>query len=189
MLRPSDRGWVTSVTRLFHDGPCTFQHDAPEDIRQILKQAGDFGIEDDLQPEPDGSLHFPWFETRSRVRSLFAPIGQRILANLTLTPTTLKVEAMSQQRLDDCCQRLERLLGDRIRLIGTQAESVDQALRKSKPRVKPEEPFMPPPEVIAEIEEKMLRQWIDDSIQAYHFALDSEQSANPANPCSQLEGK
>lgn len=141
-----------------------YQHNAPEEIRQILKQAGDFGIEDDL--EPDGSLHFPWYETRSGVRSLFKPIGQRILANLTLRPTTLEVEAMSQQRLDDCRLRLERLLGDRIRLISTQAESVDQALRKSKPRVKPEEPFTPPPEIIAEIEEKMLRQWIDDSIPA-----------------------
>ena len=141
-----------------------YQHDALEDIRQILKQAGDFGIEDDLQPEPDGSLHFPWFETRSGVRSLFRPIGQRILANLTLAPTALEVEAMSQQRLDDCCQRLERLLGARIHLISTKAGSVDQALRKSKPRVEPEEPFIPPPEVIAEIEEKMLRQWIDDSI-------------------------
>jgi len=141
-----------------------YQHDALEDIRQILKQAGDFGIEDDLQPEPDGSLHFPWFETRSGVRSLFRPIGQRILANLTLAPTALEVEAMSQQRLDDCCQRLERLLGARIHLISTKAGSVDQALRKSKPRAEPEEPFIPPPEVIAEIEEKMLRQWIDDSI-------------------------
>jgi hypothetical protein len=143
-----------------------YQHDALEDIRQILKQAGDFGVEDDLEPEPDGSLHFPWFETRSGTRRLFKPIGRRILANLTLTPTMLEVEAMSQQRLDDCCQRLERLLGGRIHLVGTQAESVDQALRKSRPSVEPEEPFIPPPEVIAEIEEKMLRQWIDESIPA-----------------------
>ena len=28
------------------------------------------------------------------------------------------------------------------------------------------EPLIPPPEVIAELEEKMLRQWIDDSIPA-----------------------
>jgi len=143
-----------------------YQHAALEEIRQILKQAEDFGIEDDLKPEPDGSLHFPWFETRSGVRSLFKSIGQRILANLTLTPTTLEVEAMSQQRLDDCCQRLEQLLGDRIRLVETRAKSASQALRESKPRVEPEEPFMPPPEVIAEIEEKMLREWIDDSIPA-----------------------
>jgi hypothetical protein len=143
-----------------------YQHAALEEIRQTLKQAEDFGIEDDLEPEPDGSLHFPWYETRSGVRSLFKPLGQRILANLTLTPTTLEVEAMSQQRLDDCCQRLKRLLGDRISLVGTKAKSARQALRESKPRPKPEEPVMPSPEVIAEIEEKMLRQWIDDSIPA-----------------------
>ena len=73
---------------------------------------------------------------------------------------------MSQQRLDDCCRRLEQLLGDRIRLVGTEAKSVDQALRERKPRAEPEEPFVPPPEVIAELEEKMLRQWIDESIPA-----------------------
>ena len=143
-----------------------YQHAALEEIRQILKKAGDFGIDDDLEPEPDGSLHFAWFETRSGTRSLFAPIGRRVLANLTLTPTTLELEAMSQQRLDDCCQRLEQLLGDRIHLVGTKTKSVGQALRESKPRAEPEEPVMPPPEVIAEIEEKMLRQWIDASIPA-----------------------
>ena len=143
-----------------------YRHAALEEIRQILKQAGDFGIDDDLEPEPDGSLDFPWFETRSGIRSLFRSIGQRILANLTLTPTTLEVEAMSQQRMDACRQRLEGLLGDHIRLIGTRAKSAGQALRESKPRPESEEPVMPPPEVIAEIEEKMLRQWIDESIPA-----------------------
>jgi len=141
-----------------------YRHTAPEEIRQILKQAGDFGIDDDLEPEPDGSLHFPWFETHPVARS--TPLGQRVLAHLTLTPATLEVEGMSQQRLDDCCQRLEQLLGDRIHLVETKAKSVDQALRESKPRAKPREPVIPPPEVIAELEEKMLRQWIDESIPA-----------------------
>ena len=143
-----------------------YQHAALEEIRQILKKAGDFGIDDDTEPEPDGSLHFAWFETRLGTRSLFAPVGRRILANLTLTPMALEVEAMSQQRLDDCCQRLEQLLGDRIHLVGTKAKSVSQALRESKPRAEPKEPVMPSPEVIAQIEERMLRQWIDDSIPA-----------------------
>lgn len=143
-----------------------YQHTAPDEIRQILKQAGDFSIDDDLEPEPDGSLHFAWFETRPEARSLHAPIGRRVLANLTLNPTTLEVEAMSQQRLDNCCQRLEQLLGDRIHLVGTKAKSVSQALRESKPRPEPREPVMPPPEVVVELEEKMLRQWIDDSIPA-----------------------
>ncbi|TEU13932.1 MAG: DUF2384 domain-containing protein [Anaerolineales bacterium] len=143
-----------------------YQHTAPDEIRQILKKAGDFSIDDDLEPEPDGSLHFAWFETRPEARSLHAPIGRRVLANLTLNPTTLEVEAMSQQRLDNCCQRLEQLLGDRIHLVGTKAKSVSQALRESKPRPEPREPVMPPPEVVVELEEKMLRQWIDDSIPA-----------------------
>ena len=142
-----------------------YQHAALEEIRQTLKQAGDFGLDDDLEPEPDGSLHFAWFETRPEARSLHAPIGRRVLAGLTLTPMTLEVEAMSQQRLDNCRRRLKQLLGDRIRLVGTKAKSVGQALRE-KPRTEPKEPVMPPPEVIAELEEKMLRQWIDDSIPA-----------------------
>jgi hypothetical protein len=143
-----------------------YQHAALDEIRQILKKADDFGLDDDLEPEPDGSLQCAWFETRPEARSLHAPIGKRVLANLTLTPTTLEVEAMSQQRLDDCRQRLEQLLEDRIHLVGTEAKSVGQALRESKARPEPEEPVMPPPEVIAELEEKMLRQWIDDSIPA-----------------------
>jgi hypothetical protein len=145
-----------------------YEHANLEEIHQILRQADDFGIgeEYDLEPEPDGSLRFPWFETRPGATRPFAPIGQRVLANLTLTPTTLEVEAMSHRRLDDCHQRLEQLLGDRIRPVETKAKSADQVLRERKPRAEPEEPFIPPPEVVAELEEKILRQWIDDSIPA-----------------------
>ncbi len=143
----------------------TYRHAAPEQVRQILQGVGDFGIDDELQPEPDGSYSFPWLETTSK-RSRPVPIGQRVLAHLTLTPTTLEVDTMSLCRLDACRQRLERLLGDRIRLVGTAVKDMEQALRESKPRPEPEEPFVPPPEMIAEIEEKMLRQWIDDSIPA-----------------------
>ncbi|MBL7064414.1 MAG: DUF2384 domain-containing protein [Anaerolineae bacterium] len=145
-----------------------YQHANLEQIRQILRQANDFGIgeEYDLEPEPDGSFRFPWFETRPGAPSLPAPLGRRVLANLTLTPTTLEVEAMSHQRRDACCDRLEQLLGDRIRLVEAKAKSVDQALRERRPKAEPKEPFIPPPELIAELEEKMLRQWIDDSIPA-----------------------
>lgn len=142
-----------------------YQHTAPEEIRQILKRAGDFGLDDDLEPGPDDAWQFPWFETGSGTGSLFAPVGRRILANLTLTPITLEVEAMSQQRLEACRRRLEGLLGDRIHLVKTGAKSAAQAIRESKPRPQPEGPAIPP-EVIAELEEKMLRQWIDDSIPA-----------------------
>ena len=143
-----------------------YEHAALEDILSVLRQADDFGLDDDLEPESDGSRQFPWFETRPGASKPFAPIGQRVLANLTLTPTALEVEAPSLRRLEDCRRRLEQLLGDRIRLVETKAKGVDQALRESKPRAEPEKPFIPPPELIAELEEKMLRQWIDESIPA-----------------------
>jgi hypothetical protein len=144
-----------------------YQHTAPEKVREILSQADDFGLDDELEAQADGSLQFPWFETRLESPSLNEPIlGQRILANLTLTPTTLEVEAVSQRRLDDCCRRLEQLLGEHIRLVGTEAKEVGRALRERKRRDTLQEPFIPPPEVIAEIEDKMLRQWIDESIPA-----------------------
>jgi hypothetical protein len=139
-----------------------YRHAALEDILQILKQTDEFQADD--EPEPDGSFHFARFEIRPGARS--TPIGQRVLAHLTVTATTLKVEAMSRRRLDDCCQLLEQLLGDRIRLVEIEEEGLDDVLGKSEPRSEPEEPFIPPPEVIAELEEKMLRQWIDDSIPA-----------------------
>jgi hypothetical protein len=143
-----------------------YQHDALKDILQVLKQTDEFQADDkDGEPEPDGSFHLTRFETRPGARS--TPIGQRVLAHLTVTPTTLKVEAMSRQRLDDCCQLLEQLLGDRIRLVEMEEEGLDDVFSKSKPSSEPEEPpFIPPPELVAELEEKMLRQWIDDSIPA-----------------------
>jgi hypothetical protein len=143
-----------------------YRHAALEDILSILRQAVDFGLEDDLEPDPDGTFHFPWCETRPDAPAPFAPIGRRVLANLTLTPTALEVEAPSQRRLDDCRQRLEELLGERIQLVKAKVRDVDQALRKRKSKAEPEEPFIPPPELVAEIEEQMLRQWIDDSIPA-----------------------
>ena len=141
-----------------------YQHAALQEIRQILESTDDF---DNIEAASDGSFHCSWFETRPGKGSLYAPIvGRRILASLTLTPTTLKVETMSQKRLDGCCRRLEQLLGERIRLVDTQIKSVSQALRESKPRAESKEPDMPPPEVIAELEEKMLRRWIDSPIPA-----------------------
>jgi hypothetical protein len=62
---------------------------------------------------------------------------------------------------------LEQLLGDRIRLVEIEEEGLDDVFSDNKPSSEPEEPpFIPPPELIAELEEKMLRQWIDDSIPA-----------------------
>ena len=142
-----------------------YQHDALEDILQILQQTDEFQADDENgEPEPDGSFHFARFETRPGARS--AIIGQRVLAHLIVTATTLKVDTMSRQRLDDCCQLLEQLLGDHIHLVGIEEEGLDHAPGESEPRSEPEEPFIPPPEMIAEIEDKLLRHWIDDSIPA-----------------------
>jgi hypothetical protein len=149
-----------------------YQHAAFEEIRQILGQTDDFDFHDDEEPGgkskiPDRGLTGVWLEVSTGVKSLFAPVaGKRILANLTLTPTFLEVDAMSQKRLDNSRKRLEQLLGERIRLAGTRRESVAQALSRPAPRTEPEPPATPPPEVIAQIEEQMLRQWIDDSIPA-----------------------
>lgn len=142
-----------------------YRHAGLEDVRSALQEADDFGLDEELKPESDGSYHFPWFETRSEASQSFAPIGHRVLAHLILAPRTLDVEAISQQRLDDCRQRLEQLLGDHIHLVETKAKRAEQALRE-EPSAEPEEPFIPPPELIAEMEEKMLRQWIDESIPA-----------------------
>ncbi len=90
-----------------------------------------------------------------------------MLASLTLTPTTLEIEAMSEQRLTDCRKRLEGLLGERIRLVDTSARAAAQALRERAPQPEPPgEPFRPPPEVVAQIEEQLLRKWISEPIPA-----------------------
>ena len=142
-----------------------YQHDALEDILQILKQTNEFQADDeDGEPEPDGSFHFARFETRPEARGTL--IGQRVLAHLTVTATTLKVDTMSRQRLDDCCQLLGQLLGDRIRLVEIEEEGLDDVFSESEPSSESEEPLILPPEMIADLEDKMLRQWINDSIPA-----------------------
>jgi hypothetical protein len=101
-----------------------YRHTAMEEIREILKQADDFNLDDDMEPGPGRSWDFAWLEIRSGLRRLFAFFGQRVLARLTLTPTTLTVETMSPQRMEACHQRLEQLLGERIRLVRTRTESM-----------------------------------------------------------------
>ncbi len=140
-----------------------YQHAELEEVRRLLEQAEDFNLDDDS----GGTLLFSWIETRPGQRSLPALIGHRVLAELTLTPAALEVEAMSQQRLGRCRHRLEELLGERIRLLETQTRSPGQAQRpRSQSRAGAGEPIIPPPEVIAEIEEQMLNQWLNESIPA-----------------------
>ncbi len=140
-----------------------YRHAALAEIRQILTGADDFGLDDDLEAKPDGTLEFPWFETDPDKPTLFAPIGQRVLAHLTLTPDSLEVETMSPERMERCSQCLEQLLGERI----SPAKLRSRRRRAAKPSpAKSTEPFTPPPEFIAQIEEQMLQQWIDESIPA-----------------------
>ena len=141
-----------------------YMHDSPDEIHTVLKQARDFHM--GRAPGPDGSYSIDWHEARSRARQTPASIGKRVLAHLTLTQQAIEIEAMSEQRLADCRTRLEYLLGDHIRLAETKIKSMGQILREHTPRGEPPAPITPPPEVIAEIEEKLLRQWIDDSIPA-----------------------
>jgi len=156
-----------------------YRHTSLEEIRQTLKETDDFGLDDDLEPGPDGSITFPWLETPSPQPSPWegegapmgapsapAPLGQRALATLTLTPTALTVEAMSRQRLVACQRRLESLLGDLIHFAGSETKTPAQVLGETEPQAEPPAPLILPPEAIAELEERMLREWIDDSIPA-----------------------
>ena len=83
---------------------------------------------------------------------------------MTLTPETIEIETMSEERLARR-RRMEHLLGDRLHLLHTEAKTMEQALAKGPPEDAPE-PMILPPEAIADLEERMLRQWIDDSIPA-----------------------
>ena len=142
-----------------------YRHADVAAIRQILRQATDFGLDDDLEPGLDGALQAGWYETDPGARSMLPPVGRRVLAMLTLTPATLEVETMSEKRLENCHRRLVELVGDRIHLVDIRSKSVDQVLQEEPPADAPE-PLVLPPEAIAEIEDQMLRQWIDDSIPA-----------------------
>jgi len=143
-----------------------YRHTNLAEIRQILTKADDFGLDDDAEADPDSALHFPWFETDSDKPGLFVPIGQRVLAHLTVTANTLDVDAMSQERMERCSQRLEQLLGERIYLAEHKIEPVERTGQKSKPQRQPAKFVTPSPEVIVQFEEQMLRQWIDESIPA-----------------------
>jgi hypothetical protein len=142
-----------------------YAHDAPEEIRRILSQAPDFGLDDDIQASPDGSIGFPWYEMDPGASPLAEPLDRRILATLTLTPTTLRVETLSRRRRRRVRRRLQGLLGDHIQLIGMESQTVVQVLEE--PALEPApEPLVLPPEAIAELEERMIRQWLDESIPA-----------------------
>jgi len=148
-----------------------YRHNVPREIHDILRETEDFeleaGTEKASQQETGSgeSWDFGWLETERRAPNVPAPIGRRVLGSVTLTPTTLEAETMSERRLDRCHVRLEELLGARIQLLETRTKSVEMAISESAP-AEHQEPIIPPPEFVAEMEERMLRQWIDEPIPA-----------------------
>lgn len=160
-----------------------YRHEALRDIVAILGALDDFGLKDQLEEESgaatqaEGTFEFPWYETRPGAPKPVA-IGRRVLAHVTLTPETLAVEAPSHRRLADCRERLEGVLGDRIRLVETRALSPEEALRE-RPPTEPAEFILPPPEVLEQFEEHALKQWVDDSIPALGGRTPREAAKTP----------
>jgi len=149
-----------------------------DEVLHILAQQDGFGLGDDLAPEPDGSLQFSWYEVGPGKKPLASPMDRRVLATLTLTPETLELGTMSEARLARCRQRLERLLGAGLHLLHAEVKSMEQTLAEPPPEDAPE-PVLPPPEVIAELEERMLRQWLDESIPALEGKTPREAAKMP----------
>jgi hypothetical protein len=142
-----------------------YLHTGLDDVRQRLKAAGDFGWDEGVRTGPGGSFEMTWIEVNPGAAIQAASLDQRILAMLTLTASKLVVHTLSRERLEACRLRLEEFLDDRIRLLGTEFKTAEDVLREPGREPEPE-PFVPPPEVVAELEERMLRQWIDDAIPA-----------------------
>lgn len=140
-----------------------YRHDAVTDIYQRLVKAVDFDC--DETPGPDGSFQVAWLEAEAGAAELPPAMQRRILATLSVTPGALEVETISRARRQACQRRLTELLGDRIEFVATRTKTVDQVLREPSPEPRPE-PFIPPPEFIAEMEEQMLQQWVESSIPA-----------------------
>lgn len=139
-----------------------YRHRALGEISQRLREADDFGWHESPEPDAEGSIQIDWYETPRAVRPR-DHFGRRVLAILTLTPTTLEVETMSRQRRRACRRRLAEILGDRIQLVKVETRTVEEAL--AEPLLQPEPPQLPP-EVLAEMEDRMLRQWIEEPIPA-----------------------
>lgn len=140
-----------------------YEHTALDEIRQRLEAASDFEREPAAQGDADGSLHFIWRETR---RGQPRPaLGERILAMLILTPVTLEVTTLSRQRQAACRRRLTQLLGRRIQLLSSRVKSLEEMLSEPRPPVDLPAPVVPP-ELVAQMEEQILRSWLDESIPA-----------------------
>lgn len=163
-----------------------YHHDALDEIRNLLCEADDFDWDESLAPGPNGSFQVAWLETDPGAKPPPDPLSRRILATLTLAPTTLVVETISRQRLRACRKRLEQILGDRIHHAGTKTRTLDQVLREPVPPTAPE-PLILPPEAIAELEERMIRQWLDEPIPALNGLTPREAAKTPEGR-ERLEG-
>ena len=138
---------------------------AMDEIAHLLAQARDFGEGDEAALDTGTVVQFPWFETAPGAKPPPDPISRRVLAMVTLTDDEVEIETMSRQRMVRCRRRLEDLLGSRIRLIETTAKSATEVLSEP-PHEDESEPLVLRPEVVAEMEDRMLRQWLDESIPA-----------------------
>jgi hypothetical protein len=155
-----------------------YRHGALDEILQRLNQAGDFDCDDSPEPGSGGAYQASWLETEPDVESSPASLGQRVLATLTVTPTTLKVETVSRRRSQACRKRLRQLLGDRIQLVEIETRRPEDAIGEPSSQPEPE-PLALPPEVIAELEERMIRQWLDESIPALGGLTPREAAKTP----------
>jgi hypothetical protein len=150
-----------------------------DEIARLLDRAEDFGVGNEVDAEPDEeTLQFPWYETAPGAKPPQDSMDRRVLAMVTLTPNELEIETMSQQRMARCRRRLEDLLGALIHHAETTTKTVAQVLAEPPPTDAPE-PAVLPPEAIAEIEDRMLRQWLDESIPALDGRTPREAARTP----------
>jgi hypothetical protein len=164
--RPSPRGPTLVTPEGDPIALCTalYRHSRAGELSHTLAQAGDFEPADD-EPSPEGLLSFAWYGPEPPSRPHPAPLGRSVLAVLTLGPEALQIQAMSERRLARCRRRIEGLAGDRLHLLRTEVESVEQAMARPPSGDEPE-PVVLPPEELADLQEHMLREWIDAPIPA-----------------------
>ena len=151
---------------------------AMDEIAQRFAQAPDFGEGDEIELEQGTALQFPWYETEPGAKLPPDPMDRRVLAVVTLTAEELEIETMSEQRMARCRRRLEDLLSARIQLAELTVKSAAQVLAEPPPKDAPA-PIELPPEAIAEMEDRMLRQWLDESIPALDGMTPREAARTP----------
>ena len=155
-----------------------YHHNALDEILPRLREANDFDWDESREPGPDGDFQVVWLETEPGAAPLTAPLDRRILAMLTLTPTTLAMETISRWRRRACRRRLKQLLGDHILLEDMETKSMQDVLREPISQPTPEPPDLPP-ELVAELEDRMIRQWLDESIPALGGLTPREAAKTP----------